>query len=74
MTIKNRDERPERRIEIDLAGPEGNAFALMGLAQRLARQLERDPEPIIADMKSGDYDHLVEVFEREFGDFVVIYK
>lgn len=46
----------------------------MGLAQRLARQLERDPEPIIADMKSGDYDHLVEVFEREFGDFVVIYK
>ena len=37
MTIKSKDEMPERFI--DLAGPEGNAFCLLGYAQKLAKQL-----------------------------------
>jgi hypothetical protein len=57
-------------IVIDLHGPDGNAFALLGYASRWSKMLGRDPEPIIAEMMEANYQHLLEVFEREFGDFV----
>ena len=53
-------------ICIDLSGSDGNAFALMGYASDLARQLNVDKDPIIEDMMSGDYEHLLSVFERHF--------
>ena len=65
---------PKRSIEIDLTGPDGNAFALMGYANRLSRQLDIDPEPILEEMQSGDYENLLEVFDREFGSFVTLYR
>ena len=34
-----REKQPQREIIIDLTGPDGNAFALMGYANRLANQL-----------------------------------
>jgi hypothetical protein len=71
MAIVSKKERP---IEIDLTGPEGNAFVLFGYARKFARQLDCDPEPILADMKSGDYEHLVRVFDREFGSFVTLIR
>ena len=40
-------------IVVDLTGPDGNAFALMGLASRLAKQL--GIESPTAEMMSGDY-------------------
>ena len=67
-------EMENRRIEIDLTGPEGNAFVLLGLAGRFCEQMGKDFGPIRAEMKSGDYEHLLEVFEREFGDFVTLYR
>lgn len=57
---------------IDLTGPEGNAFVLMGYARNFCKQLGRDSKPIIDSMMSGDYENLVAVFDREFGDFVVL--
>ena len=73
MTIKSRSEmRPG--IEIDLTGPEGNAYSLMGYAKKLARQLDLDSKPIIEDMMSGDYEHLLEVFEEHFGSVVTLYR
>ena len=57
---------------IDLTGPDGNAFVLMGYARRWAKQLDKDPAPILKDMQSGDYEHLLEVVEREFGDYVIL--
>ena len=59
-------------IVIDLTGPDGNAFALMGYANRLAKQLGYDSNMIISKMKSGDYEHLLEVFDRYFGKFVIL--
>lgn len=53
-------------ICIDLSGTEGNAFVLMGYAVDLAKQLKVDADPIIEDMMSGDYDHLLSVFEKHF--------
>ncbi len=65
MTIKRNTTR-----YIDLDGPDGNAFALMGLARSWLKQMERDPKPVMDEMKSGDYYNLVRVFEREFGEIV----
>jgi len=59
-------------IVIDLTGPDGNAFALMGLAKKLAKRLGLDSEIIINDMKSGDYENLLEVFDGNFGDYVIL--
>ena len=62
------------KLEIDLTGPDGNAFALMGSAKTLARQLGIDSKPIIEDMMSGDYENLLEVFDKNYGSFVTLYR
>lgn len=38
--IKSREEMPRGPIEIDLNGPQGNAFYLMALAKRLCKDLK----------------------------------
>ena len=43
-------------------------------AKKYAKQLEIDPQPILDDMMSGDYEHLLEVFEEQFGSFVTLYR
>jgi hypothetical protein len=70
MTIRNKTAPKE--IVIDLTGPDGNAFALMAYASRFAKQLGRDSKAITEEMMSGDYEHLLEVFDREFGEYVVL--
>lgn len=37
--IKKKENMPRRPIEIDLTGPDGNVFVLMGYARKYARQL-----------------------------------
>lgn len=61
-------------IEIDLTTSQGSAPALTGTARRLAKQLGKDADAITTEMQSGDYDHLLAVFEREFGDFVTLWR
>ena len=74
MAIKSKEEMAQRGIEIDLTGPQGNGMWLTGYAVKLAKQLDLDVEAIRKDMMSSDYDHLLEVFEREFGSFVTLYR
>jgi len=57
---------------IDLTGPQGNAFFLLGQAGQYARQLGLDGDQIIAEMKLGNYENLVQVFDRYFGDYVIL--
>jgi len=61
-------------ITIDLTGPDGNAFVLMGYAKKFAKELHKDADAIIQEMMSGDYENLIEVFDREFGNFVTLYR
>jgi hypothetical protein len=70
--IKNKSKT--RGIEIDLTGPQGNAFFLLGTASNLAKQLELDGSKIMEEMKSGDYENLLQVFDRHFGSFVTLYR
>jgi hypothetical protein len=57
---------------IDLTGPQGNAYFLMGQADRLSRQLGLDKDIVINEMKSSNYENLVQVFDRYFGDYVIL--
>tara|TARA_Y100001972_G_C7603127_1_gene302239 strand:- start:481 stop:699 length:219 start_codon:yes stop_codon:yes gene_type:complete len=69
--IREKRQRP-KQIIIDLTGPDGNAFALMGYARQFARQLGLDSNKIIKEMTSGDYENLLEVFDKNFGSFVIL--
>ena len=61
-------------IEIDLTGPDGNAFAILGLAKRLCKEFEIDPKPLLDKMMSSDYENLIKVFDKNFGSFVTLYR
>jgi len=61
-------------IEIDLTGPNGNAFYLLGTAGNLAKQLGLNGVEIKAEMMKGDYENLVNTFDRHFGHFVTLYR
>jgi len=70
--IKSKEQKSG--IEIDLTGPDGNAFFLLGTAGRLAKQLGLDSKEIQAEMMKGNYEHLVGVFDKHFGSFVTLYR
>lgn len=63
-------EKPSGKQTIDLNGPDGNAWCLLGAGQSLARKLSIDFLPIRSEMMSGDYRNLVETFDKHFGDYV----
>lgn len=67
-----RTKQAPKELVIDLTGPDGNAFALMGTAVNLAKQLGKDGKAIREEMMAGDYEHLLSVFDREFGAFVIL--
>ena len=64
----------QREIVIDLTGPDGNAFVLLAYAKNFSKQLNIQYGPIADDMMSGDYEHLLEVFDKYFGSFVTLLR
>tara|TARA_R100001460_G_scaffold4988_2_gene14012 strand:+ start:1569 stop:1793 length:225 start_codon:yes stop_codon:yes gene_type:complete len=70
-----RNKKPHKGpIVIDLTGPDGNAYALMGYAKKFATQLgwKDKGAALINEMMEDDYEHLLEVFDNAFGDFVIL--
>lgn len=59
---------------IDLTGPAGNAFSLMAEATNLAKQLNFNGKEIVEEMTTGDYENLISVFDKYFGDYVILEK
>ena len=65
--------KTEKKQVIDLTGPQGNAFYLLGLAMKLSKQIgfsELATQGILEDMKSGDYEHLITRFDYHFGNVI----
>ena len=65
------------KMIIDLDGSEGNAYNLMGVAKNLMRRLGFEDEnslvkAVLEEMMSGDYNNLVKVFDKHFGDMVIL--
>lgn len=62
-------------VIIDLTGPDGNAFALIAMANNFAKQLDYSPDrrgKLNTELISGDYENLLEVFDKNFGEFVIL--
>ena len=65
-------------IVIDLTGPDGNAYVLLGMVQNLCDLLRDncgivlDPKSIRQEMMSGDYENLILVFDSYFGTIVTL--
>ena len=74
MAIKSIKKKKQFPIEIDLTGPDGNAYALMAYAKRFATQLKWEDRgaALINEMMQCDYEHLLEVFDNAFGKFVIL--
>ena len=71
MAILTKDTT--RKQVIDLTGPDGNAFYLMGTACNLMKQLKFTPEEadgVLDEMKSSDYENLIKVFDKYFGKLI----
>ena len=64
--------KQQRELVIDLTGPQGNAFFLLGTAKNLAKRLGLDADAITEEMRSSDYENLITVFDKYFGDFVIL--
>ena len=68
--IRKKQERTELII-IDLTGPEGNAFVLLGYAKQWAKQLGLDWDKIRAEATASDYEWLLHILDAYFGDYVI---
>ena len=67
-----RSKTTPKEIVIDLTGPKGNAFFLLAQANRLAKDLGLHPFQILDEMKEGDYEHLINTFDKYFGEYVIL--
>jgi|TARA_R110000803_G_scaffold23359_9_gene57435 hypothetical protein len=67
-----RSKQPKSEIVIDLTGPDGNANVLLGYALSYGRQLGFDVNAILTEMKSSDYENLITVFDKFFGDYIIL--
>jgi len=66
--------KESQSVSVDLTGPEGNAFVLLGYANKWSKQLGLNPDEVEKEMMSGDYENLVSVLEKHFGSVVTFYR
>jgi hypothetical protein len=70
MAVKRRNTQPT----LDLDGPGGNVFAVMGFTADILRQLGVDQaymKSVRTEMMSKDYLNALKVADREIGMFVM---
>ena len=77
MIRKKKDLSSKNPMIIDLTGPDGNAFALLGFAKNFCRQLDPGNKMGLWDtvhdqMTKGDYEDLIKAFDSYFGKFVIL--
>ena len=72
--IVEKSKKKQKRIEIDLSGPDGNAFVLLSYAKRWCKDLGMDYEPLRRELTTCDYSHLLNTLDKHFGRYVIFYK
>lgn len=61
------------KIEIDLNSSKSNAFDIIGYALKYGKQLNFNDDKInliVKEMMSGDYENLIIVFDKNFGEYI----
>lgn len=56
----------KRKPPLKLVGEDGNAFAILGRARRVAKKNGLDWEAISKEATSGNYDHLLATMMEHF--------
>ena len=51
---------------LELTGSDGNAFAVLGKARRIAQRNNMDWDSIKKEAMAGDYDHLLQTLMKYF--------
>ena len=78
MAIIDKSSLTYGKNVIDIDGPDGNAFALMGIgANYLKRNLGYTKEEIndfYAEMMASDYENLLLVFDKYLGDYFDLHR
>ena len=59
-------EEKENKPTLVLVGRDGNAFAILGAAMRVAKANNMDWEQIKKEATSGDYDNLLQTMCKYF--------
>ena len=72
MAIISKDTT--RKQVIDLTGPQGNAFYLLGTAMKLSKEIGLNVTAVLDDLKGGDYEHLITRFDYHFGFIIDLEK
>lgn len=68
MAIKK--PKKSRKVVVNLDGPDGNAFVLMGLARGWCKQTGDNFADVQKLMTQGDYKNLVQTLDKMFGEYV----
>jgi hypothetical protein len=71
MAIRKRNKSDlKKKIVIDLSGPQGNAFYLIGVVKQTFRRSGASElgDQIAQEMMSGDYEHLLKTFDLYLGE------
>ena len=76
--IKDISTKQRTINEIDLTGPQGNCFCLMGVFEDYVKRhldwTNEETEAALTEMQSGDYDNLLAVFDKHLGDYFTLYR
>ena len=70
IRVKNQS----RKQVIDLDGPDGNAFVLLGIARGVLRKGGSNEycELVLKEMQSSDYNNLVKTFDKYLGEYFTL--
>lgn len=67
QTKSHKEILDKEKVIIDLGGPEGNVFSLIGMASVLLKKLGKNPDFVVQNMKEKDYNHALSIFEQNLG-------
>ena len=77
MTIIKKEDMKEKGITIDCTGPDGNAYYLLNACKTMGKLMDwndKEIEKVMDEMKSSDYEHLIQTFDKNFGFYVTLIR
>lgn len=64
----------KNKIIINLTGPKGNIFYILGLVKKLSKELNYDFNKIHNEVLNGNYTNAIKVIEKYFGEYIIFIK
>jgi hypothetical protein len=58
------------KIKLDLQGPHGNVFYLIGITNDFPMKNGSDRKTVIKEILGGDYQNVLSIIKREWGAYI----